>query len=344
MRLGLIVNLLDSPEPGKTTYRIAWEAARRGHEVWVTSPANFIWDDDDQLRARMRSAPAAAYASPDAYLSAHRSKRAIYRTIAADQLDCLLLRNNPVPQYDWARQATIDFGRLAMRRGSLVISDPNGLAKAANKLYLNTYPAEIRPRTLVARDPERVVRFLAAQGRIVVKPLAGYGGQGVFLLEKGKTENVPGILESIARDGFIVAQEYLPEAAQGDTRFFMMNGNPLVHRGKHAAFRRIRSGDDVRSNIHSGGRLRRATVTDAMQRIAEIVRPRLVEDGMFLVGLDIVGNKVLELNVFSPGGLGSIQKLEHVDFAKPIVDSIEQKVQYHRFYRGQLLNCEMCTL
>ena len=98
-----------------------------------------------------------------------------------------------------------------------------------------------------------------------------------------------------------------PAAHEGDTRLFMMNGAPLRYKGKYAAFRRLRSGDDMRSNIHAGGKLRQAEITNQHLQLAEIVRPKLVQDGMFLVGLDIVGDKLMEINVFSPGGLGSAQ-------------------------------------
>jgi len=135
-----------------------------------------------------------------------------------------------------------------------------------------------------------------------------------------------------------------PAAAEGDTRLFLMNGLPLRYRGKYAAFRRIRSGDDIRSNIHAGGRLRRASIDDNMLKLAEMVRPRLVEDGMFLVGLDIVGDKLMEINVFSPGGLGSAQKFEKVNFTHEVLAAIERKVQYMQYYRRNFSNVELATL
>jgi hypothetical protein len=98
-------------------------------------------------------------------------------------------------------------------------------------------------------------------------------------------------------------------------RLFVMNGAPLKYKSKIAAFRRLRSGDDIRSNIHAGGKKAQADVDDRALRIVEIVRPKLVADGMFLVGLDIVGDKLMEINVFSPGGLGSAQSFEGVNFA-----------------------------
>src|SRR4051812_6180365 len=96
--------------------------------------------------------------------------------------------------------------------------------------------------------------------------------------------NLNQIVDAVTRAGYAIAQEFLPAAKDGDTRFFLMNGRPLVVNGKYCAFRRISAKGDVRSNLHAGGRLAKATVTDAMLELAEIVRPRVVADGMFLVG------------------------------------------------------------
>ncbi|MDH3592535.1 MAG: glutathione synthase, partial [Planctomycetota bacterium] len=127
-------------------------------------------------------------------------------------------------------------------------------------------------------------------------------------------------------------------------RMFLMNGVPLRHEGKIAAFRRVGSGDDVRSNIHAGGKLRRAVVDDEMLRLADVVRPRLVEDGMFLVGLDIVGDKLLEINVFSPGGLGSAAMFEKVNFNAAVVDALERKVDYVQSCNRVFSNVALATL
>lgn len=107
-----------------------------------------------------------------------------------------------------------------------------------------------------------------------------------------------------------------------------MDGVPLEYKGRFAAFRRVRSGDDLRSNLHAGGRIRHAELNDTHFRLAEIVRPKLVADGMFLVGLDIVGDKLMEINVFSPGGFGSAQRFEKVDFTAAVIDSLRRKVDY----------------
>ena len=106
-------------------------------------------------------------------------------------------------------------------------------------------------------------------------------------------------------------------------RLFVMNGRPLQVKGKYAAFRRTRSEGDMRSNIHAGGKLAEATVDQTALHIAEIVRPKLVQDGMFLVGLDIVGDKLMEINVFSPGGLGSAQKFTKINFTRYVINALQ---------------------
>jgi glutathione synthase len=211
-------------------------------------------------------------------------------------------------------------------------------------LYLQTFPESVRPRTLVTRRLARVEKFLESEGTIILKPLQGSGGAGVFIVRSPDDDNLQGIFESIRRDGYVVAQQYLPAAADGDVRLFLMNGVPLRYRGKYAAVRRVRTGDDIRSNIHAGGRLRAARVNDAMLQLADIVRPRLVEDGMFLVGLDIVGDKLMEINVFSPGGLGSAEMFEKVPFTQAVLEALQRKVEYMKHYRRNFSNVEMATL
>jgi glutathione synthase len=231
-----------------------------------------------------------------------------------------------------------------MDRGVLVLNDPDGLSRAMNKLYLQTFPESVRPRTLVARHPDRVKEYLLQEGTLILKPLQGSGGKGVFIVRREAMDNVHDVIKAVTRDGYVMAQEYLPAAAEGDTRLFLMNGVPLRHNGRYASFRRVRSGDDVRSNIHAGGKLCSAVVDDDMLRLADTVRPRLVEDGMFLVGLDIVGSKLLEINVFSPGGLGSAEMFEKVNFNAAVVDALERKVAYVKSRGRDLDDVALATL
>ncbi len=343
MKLGIVVNVMDSDEAGATTYRLAADAINLGHEVWVMSTGNLCYNPHDTIGALARTVPPGRYTSAR-FLDVFKSNKAISKWIEVDALDVLLLRSNPSVQRGWAQSAGIHFSRLAMRHGVIVLNDPNGLSKAMNKLYLQTFPESVRPQTLVTRSLDRIADFLHQQGTVIIKPLQGSGGTGVFVARSNEDHNLEEIFEAVSRDGYVIAQEYLPAAAAGDTRLFLMNGLPLRYKGKYAAFRRIRSGDDIRSNIHAGGRLRRAELDDTMFSLAEMVRPRLVEDGMFLVGLDIVGDKLMEINVFSPGGLGSAQKFEKTNFTLAVLEALERKVNYMQYYRRNFSNTELATL
>lgn len=347
MKIGFLVNDIETEQAGYTTTRIAMAAINRGHEAWVMTPGDFAYDPDGKIRARTRHAPKNTYKAGSAYLSGLRSPKARTRRITVDDLDVLMLRNDPAQDVScgWRQVSGIEFGRIALRNGVIVLNDPNGLAKAMSKMYFQLFPEEVRPRTLITRDRDEIKTFIKEEGgRAVLKPLQGSGGSGVFLVDELSARNVNQMIEALTRDGYVIVQEYLEAAEEGDTRLFMMNGQPLRHKGRYAAFRRVRQGDDIRSNVHAGGLIAQAEITDTHRRIAEIVRPKLVADGMFLVGLDIVGDKLMEINVFSPGGLGSAQKFERVNFAHAVVDSLERKVDYMSFYRRRFSNIQMSTL
>ena len=348
MRIGLVVNDIYTEQAGYTTTRLAMWSINRGHDVWIMGLEDFTYDTDEKIHARARTVPRKQYKSADGYLKSLQGKAAIHERITVDDLDVLMLRSDPaneVVSRPWAVAAGINFGRMAMRSGVIVLNDPNGLSMALNKTYFQLFPEEVRPRTIITRDVGEIRHFAKELGgNIVLKPLQGSGGSGVFLLRPEDKSNLNQIVESLIRDGYIIAQEYLPKAAEGDIRLFMMNGRPLRYKGKYAAFRRIRSGDDIRSNVHAGGSLEQADITDIHLHVAEVVRPKLVQDGMFLVGLDVVGDKLMEINVFSPGGFGSAQKFEKVNFSHAVIDSLENKVEYMKFYRRNFNNREMATL
>lgn len=348
MKIGFVVNDVVTELKGYTTTRLGMAAINLGHEAWVMGVADLVYDPDEKIKARAKMAPAQKYKTPEAYLRDLQSPKATTKRITVDDLDVLMLRNDPsvdAIQRPWATSAGIIFGRVAMRHGVIVLNDPDGLAKATNKMYFQHFPMEVRPLTLITRD-RREIRSFAREvgGTVVLKPLQGSGGQSVFMVQADDAANLNQMVEAVSRDGYVIAQEYLPAAAEGDTRLFVMNGEPLRYKGKYAAFRRIRSGDDIRSNVHAGGSIAQAKVDDQMLELVEMVRPKLVQDGMFLVGLDIVGDKLMEINVFSPGGLGSAQRFEKVNFTHAVINALERKVKSMQFYRRNFNNREMATL
>ena len=151
-------------------------------------------------------------------------------------------------------------------------------------------------------------------------------------------------IEAIGRDGYIICQAYIPAAKKGDIRLFLMNGRPLEIDGKYAALRRVAAKDDIRSNIHAGGTAEAVEIGKTELRVAEIIRPKLIADGMFLVGIDIVGDKILEVNVFSPGNLMSCSNLAGVDFSETVIDSIERKVEIAADYGKTFDNRHLAIL
>lgn len=348
MRIGFVVNDVKTEEPGYTTTRLAMAAINRGHESWIIGAGDFAYDVDEKIHARASSTQKKQYKSSEIWLKELQGKTAKRERITVDDLDVLMLRSDPSTDTglrSWAQQTGIIFGRAAMRHGVIVLNDPNGLAKAMNKMYFQLFPEEVRPKTLITRDRTEIKQFAKDLGtNIVIKPLQGSGGANVFIVKIDDLGNLNQMVDAVTRDGYVIAQEYLPAAADGDTRLFLMNGVPFRYKGKYAAFRRVRTGDDIRSNIHAGGKLRQAELTDEHFRLAEIVRPKLVQDGMFMVGLDIVGDKLMEINVFSPGGLGSAQKFEKVNFSHAVIEALERKVDYMSYYRRNFDNLELSTL
>jgi len=348
MNIAFVLNSLTTERHEYTTVRLAMTANRMGHTTWLLGVDDFSQGPDGAISARARAAPGRQYKTTDAYLSKLRGDEGVEERIGVDDLDAVLMRNNPADdatERPWAVTSGVLFGQLLVSRGTLVLNDPTNLANAVNKTYFQQFPDAVRPVTLISRDPAEISHFIDQMGgRAVLKPLQGSGGSGVFLVSSDESPNLNQMIEAIGRDGYIVAQEVLPEAADGDVRVFVMNGEPLRRDGQYAAFRRVNKSADLRSNMSAGGKAQKVKVTDRMLEIVEIVRPKLQTDGMFLVGLDIVGDRLMEVNVFSPGGLGSCRALYDTDFEETVIDALEAKVELRRHYPSGLDNATAATL
>lgn len=347
MKMGFVVNDVSTELPQYTTTRLAMAATRMGHEVSLMGVGDFAHRVDGSVGAKARSASGTRYKSLETFLGALQNDGRIEH-ISVDELDVLVMRNDPAEDATdrpWAIASGVLFAELSVAKGVLVVNNPANLAQAVNKTYFQHFPEAVRPRTLISREAGEIAAFVGELGdSAVLKPLQGSGGSGVFLVSGDESPNLNQMIEAVARDGYIVVQEFLPEAANGDVRLFVMNGEPLVHEGRHAAFRRVNKSADLRSNMHAGGKAHRVKVTDEMLDVAEAVRPRLIDDGMFLVGLDIVGSKLMEVNVFSPGGLGSCQTLYGVNFAEAVIEALERKVALRPHYGTALDNARLATL
>lgn len=346
MKIGFVVNDVSTEIALYTTTRLALAATQMGHDAFYMGIGDFAFEPDGSLSAQVRRAPAKNYKSVEQFLSAIQDGRR-KKNLQIGELDVILLRADPADDAEerpWAGTAGIAFGQLIAASGVLVVNDPGHLADALSKAYFQHFPEAVRPRTLISRDKDKINDFVSdLGGEAVLKPLQGSGGRGVFQVTKAESPNLGQIFEAISRDGYVVAQEFLPKAADGDVRLFVMNGAPLARDGHYAAFRRVNSGPDLRSNMSAGGKARKAKVTDEMLHLVQQVQPKLVRDGMFLVGLDIVGDKLMEINVFSPGGLGSCGELYGVNFAKMVIEDLERKVELRRLYGDSLSNRRLAT-
>ena len=347
MLIAFFINDYEREHAGYTTTVLAHQAAMRGHEVFYLTPSDFVLRPDDSLCAHGRRLPKKKWKDRDEFFATLTSDKCKPEAIDLANLDILMLRNDPSidGEVPWAADAGILFGREAAKRGTIVLNDPDSLGRATNKLYFQSFPVEARAETLITKHASDIKAFAKQhKNNIILKPLQGSGGTGVFKVDPGDASNLNQMIEAIGRDGYIIAQGYVPAAKKGDIRFFLMNGEPLQIDGKYAALRRVAAKDDIRSNIHAGGKAEAVEIGETELKVAEIIRPKLVADGMFLVGIDIVGDKILEVNVFSPGNLGSCSRLAGVDFSVPIIESMERKAEIRKQYGGVFDNRHLAIL
>lgn len=347
MNIGIFVNDIRKEDPKYTSTSLAKEAHNRGHHAIHIDVDDFAYAPDDKVYVWGRSAKKEKkYRLGNSFLDDIHAAEPVRFPVA--DLDVLLLRNDPsIDAVDrpWAQSVGIIFGQLALRHGVIVLNDPTGLSKVNNKLYFQFFPEMVRPRTLISHKADELKAFVKKEKRAVLKPLQGSGGEGVFLVDTTKkSSNLNQIIETLGKGGYIIAQEYLPAAARGDIRLFLMNGEPMRIGKTYAAVRRVAAKEDIRNNMHSGGHIEPVEVTDKMLELANIVKPKLVQDGMFLVGLDIAGDKLMEINVFSPGGLTSISEIYELDFVGAVIDALEEKVYYMKHYDRRFDNMEMATM
>jgi len=348
MRIGFVVNDVATEQDNYTTIRLARRALARGHQVALLGLADFTYEADGTVRACAHMPCEPDYADDAALLADLQSDGCPTEQIAVDDLDVLMLRSDPADEMverPWAPGCGLLFAQLAALRRPLVVNDPTHLTDASNKTYFQHFPEIVRPVTCISRDPVQIKAFIEARdGFGVIKPLQGSGGQGVFVVTPDSAGNLNQMIDAVLRDGYAIAQEYLPKAKDGDLRLLMLNGRPLEVDGTYACIRRYNDSGDARSNISAGGKYEMAVPDADALRLAELVAPKLIRDGMYFVGLDIVGDKLMEVNVDTPGGINMIEELTGLDFAGRILDDLERKLRLRAHYGGTLGNVELSML
>ncbi len=337
MKIAILINQSHKEEEKFTTTMLALKAIERGHTVFYIGLADFVYEDEQTVLAHCRTvSPEKGIKTCAEFIKSLKASKKSLVNLAS--VDVLWLRFDPTLDMisrPWAAMAGIQFAQLVKKNGRLVINDPDNLVQANNKLYLENFPKSVRPKTLVTRNHEDILRFLEDQKeRIILKPLKGSGGMNVFMIDYKERQNLKQTVDAIARDGYVIAQEYLPEAKKGDIRFFLMDGEPIIIDGEYAAVRRVQQEDEIRSNLHQGANPESAVIDETIINLVKQVSQQLKDDNMYLVGLDIVGDKIMEVNVFSPGALYHISTIHKKDFANKIIENLEQKVE--KFYQEQI--------
>ena len=202
---------------------------------------------------------------------------------------------------------------------TLVVNDPTEVRNAPEKLFILKFP-ELMPPTLITRDVKEIEKFRADHGDIILKPLYGNGGAGIFRTHKDD-QNFSSLLEmfqSAFKEPFI-AQRYLPEVRQGDKRIILVDGKAV------GAINRVPAAHDNRSNMHVGGRAEATTLTEREHEICEIIGPELKTRGLLFTGIDVIGHYMTEINVTSPTGIRQVKNFGGADIAALIWDAIEAK-------------------
>lgn len=326
MRLAFFVDEVAAEVDEMATTRLARAACRMGHEVWYVGVGDVERAVNGELAARAHRAEFEDDDTLTTFLERVQERDA--ERMVMDDLDALFLRNESVTDWrsqPWAGPMGSVFGQMLQARGVTVVNDPTTLIRAASKIYLDEFPEKIRPRSLVTRDPDAIKQFVGDVGKAVVKPLYGGKGRKVFIVDGEEESNLGQITEAVLEDGYAIAQEYADGAEDGDVRIFLLDGEILEHDGRPAAFKRVPQGSELRANISKGGKMQPFEITAAQRAIVDIMSDKLVADGMFFVGIDLVGDKVLEINADSPGAIQSIEWLYEIDICPAVIEALERR-------------------
>ncbi len=232
-------------------------------------------------------------------------------------LDIVLMRQDP--PFDMAYITATHLLELLPAEGPLVVNDPASVRNAPEKLYVLRF-RELMPPTLLTLDVAEIRAFWKEHGDIVLKPLFGNGGAGVFHLRSGD-DNLSSLLEmyALAHREPVMVQRYLPEVRQGDKRIILVEGEPV------GAVMRVPPEGEARANLHVGGRAQKTELTARERDICAAIGPSLRAQGLLFVGIDVIGDYMTEINVTSPTGLQEIARLDGVDLAPKIWDAIEAR-------------------
>ncbi len=293
---------------GDTSFALALEAQRRGHTLFHYTPDRLSMMDG-KVYARIEQMQVRDVKG-DHYTLGEPTRTDLL------EMDVILLRQDPPFDMNYITTTHI-LDRVHPK--TLVVNDPAWVRNSPEKIFVTEFP-DLMPETLITKDPREVDAFRRQFGDIIVKPLYGNGGAGIFHLHEAD-RNLASLLEMFGqmfREPYIV-QRYLKEVRAGDKRIILVDGEPA------GAINRVPAEHDSRSNMHVGGRAEKTELTNREREICARIGPALKERGFVLVGIDVIGGYLTEINVTSPTGVREVQKFGGADIAALFWDAVEAK-------------------
>ncbi|WP_419907789.1 glutathione synthase [Hoeflea sp.] len=293
---------------GDSTFAMCLEAQNRGHRLFHYTPSQLS----------LRDGTVYAHVEPMTL----RDKAGDHFTLGASvrtdlsEMDVVLLRQDPPFDMSYITSTHL-LERIHPQ--TLVVNDPAWVRNSPEKIFVTEFP-DLMPETLITSDPDEIAAFRADMGDIIIKPLYGNGGAGVFHL-RADDRNLSSLLEmfeSLYREP-LIAQRYLPAVRAGDKRIILVDGEPV------GAINRVPAETDARSNMHVGGRAEPVDLTEREREICARIAPSLKERGFLFVGIDVIGDVMTEINVTSPTGIREVAKFGGADIAALLWDAIEAR-------------------
>ena len=322
-----------------TSLALIHECVRRGHGVALCTPANLT------IRNSVTSAFCTVINRPEKVSSSlktfYKNTKLREEMLPLAGFDVLFMRANP--PLDPLMLNFLD----SVKDDVFIVNSLQGLREANNKLYTAAFGDShnnIIPVTHVSKNKKYLIRQIkeSKSDKMILKPLNGFGGSGVILIEKSAMSNINSLLDFYitTKDGssnYVILQEYIEGAEKGDIRILLLNGEPI------GAMRRIPGEEDHRSNVSAGGSVARHSLTREEKALCKQIGPKLVKDGLYFVGIDVIGGKLVEVNVMSPGGITYMNKVYKTKIQSKVVDFVESQVveQLKAFDRRSRLRKEV---
>lgn len=293
-----------------TTFALAEAAQQRGMEIWTYEPKNLSCMSG-KITARARpSRVQRIQETPGVFQSAETIN-------LATDIDVVVMRQDPPFDMSYITACHL---LECVSKDALIVNDPAFVRNGPEKLFPLHFP-EIIPPTLISRDLEEFISFQRQYKDIILKPLYGNGGAGIFKISEGDSNFNPLLETFLAQSNEpFIAQAFLPEVINGDKRIILIDGDPV------GAINRVPQKGETRSNLHVGGQAQPAELTDNDWAICKKIGPTLKQCGQVLVGIDVIGNKLTEVNNTSPTGVQELKRFSGIDAAGLFWDAVERKV------------------